>query len=299
MAKDLYLRREKKEVGTMVDRNNSRPLFLQAVRCPVCGAGMAWNSSAGAGVLYCLGEKVHAFDAARSGYIHLVPGHAGSGDGKEAVRARHAFLTAGYYECAAQMLCDLTRSYAGEGLIVDAGCGEGYYSNFLAEREGREVCGFDLSRDGVATAARDAARRSLHATYGVASVFSLPLADASASAVLNIFAPCAESEYRRVLSEGGILIVVGAGKQHLMGLKKVLYDQTYENPGRQDLPCGLRLLEQTTVHRTICVEGEEQVANLFAMTPYYWRTSPHDAERLRGRRELETSVSFDFFVYGV
>ena len=69
--------------------------YLEALRCPVCGAEMAEDATSGAGVLYCRGAKKHTFDRARSGYVHLAPRHSGGGDAKEAVRARTAFLSAG------------------------------------------------------------------------------------------------------------------------------------------------------------------------------------------------------------
>ena len=46
----------------------------------------------------------------------------------------------------------------------------------------------------------------LTAAYAVASVFELPVRDGCADGVLNIFAPCAEEEYCRVLKDGGVLV---------------------------------------------------------------------------------------------
>ena len=42
---------------------------------------------------------------------------------------------------------------------------------------------------------------------------------------------------------------------------------------------------------------QTQIQNLFAMTPYYWRTSPADAEKLRGLSELTTEVDMILSVY--
>jgi 23S rRNA (guanine745-N1)-methyltransferase len=128
-------------------------------------------------------------------------------------------------------------------------------------------------------------------------VFELPLRDASVDCVTSVFAPCAEEEFCRVLCPGGVLIVVGAGERHLMGLKRAIYDDIYENAGRADLPQGMVLLEEYTVEREIEVTGEEQIAHLFSMTPYYWRTSRADADKLRGLQSLTTTVAFDFKIY--
>ena len=273
--------------------------YQEALRCPVCGSGMTQDKSVGAGRWQCLGARVHSFDMAKSGYVHLAPRHSGGGDAKEAVRARTAFLSAGYYGVAAEALCELTKKYIPAGLVVDAGCGEGYYTNALAEAlgDGCEVCGFDLSRDAVDAAAKAAKRQGLSASYAVGSVFELPLGEATADGVVNIFAPCAEAEYSRVLKTGGVLIVVGAGERHLLGLKRAIYDETYENAGRADLPVNMRLCERVTVRDEIIVEGREQIANLFSMTPYYWRTSQEDKKKLDELDRLCTEIEFDVGVY--
>ena len=271
--------------------------YLDALRCPVCGASMQYNSSIGAGQLTCIGPKIHCFDMARSGYVHLAPRHSGGGDSREAVRARTAFLSQGYYGVAANALCELLKAHVPTGLVVDAGCGEGYYTNAIDRMERYDVCGFDLSRDAVDAAARAARREQTRAQYAVASVFELPLVDERADAVVNIFAPCAEQEFCRVLKTDGVLVLIGAGERHLLGLKRALYDETYENAERADLPRGMKLIEQRIVRDEITVKGQEQIGHLFSMTPYYWRTSLSDRQKLSGLDELQTEIEFDCRVY--
>ncbi len=270
---------------------------LHALRCPVCGSSMRCDMTHGAGRLFCAGERTHNFDMARSGYVHLAPRHSGGGDSRAAVRARTAFLSEGYYAVAADALCELMHKHMPTGLIVDAGCGEGYYTNYLARRGPYEILGFDLSRDAVDAASKVARSVQNGARYAVASVFELPLGDATADAVINIFAPCAEAEFCRILRPGGILVLIGAGEHHLLGLKRALYDDTYENAERADLPQDMRRIEQKTVHDTITVRGNEQIAHLFSMTPYYWRTSLSDRQKLDALDVLETEIEFDCRVY--
>ena len=108
-------------------------MLLSAWRCPVCASPLQMQQGIGAGQLCCLGARVHTFDLSRSGYVHLSPRHSGGGDSKEAVRARTAFLSAGYYESAARTLCELLCAHAQGPLVVDAGCGEGYYTSLFAK----------------------------------------------------------------------------------------------------------------------------------------------------------------------
>lgn len=276
------------------DRTDEK--ILAALRCPLCGAEM---QTAG-GSLVCGGARRHCFDFSAEGYLNLAPPQqSGGGDAKEAVRARTGFLEAGYYLPAAQTVLSLLEHYVpAGGLVIDAGCGEGWYSAQFAGAGFRTV-GFDLSKPAVRTAAKRVRRTGCEsrALYAVSSVFALPLADGCADAVVNIFAPCAEEEYARVLKPGGVLIVTCAGPEHLMGLKKQIYSSVHENAERADLPVKLEKIGEERTSFEITVEGQEAIEALFAMTPYYWRTSPQDSEKLRGLDRLTTGVDMISAVY--
>ncbi len=268
-----------------------------ALRCPICRRPMAVRES---GSLVCTGPRTHCFDFGASGYVNLsAPGQSGGGDAKQAVRARSQFLNLGYYRPVADGICALLRAHLGTAgaLVLDAGCGEGYYSDRIAS-VGYATVGADLSKFAVDAAAKRAASAGRgNAFYAVASVYDLPVADGTAAAVTNIFAPCAEEEYARVLCDGGILLVAHAGEEHLMGLKRVLYDTAHQNTARADLPKGMTQVDEKRVRYDITVEGNEAIASLFAMTPYYWRTAPEDARKLAGLSRLETEVDVLLTVY--
>ncbi len=266
---------------------------LSLVRCSICEASLIQTDD-GKGC-YCTGEKRHCYDYSKSGRLHLGGSHAGEGDQKEAVRARRCFLDAGYYRPlsdAVNALLDRVDAHS----VLDAGCGEGYYTNRMT-KEGRAVLGIDLSDEGTNIAAKHAKSQASGAGFVLRSLFSLPVADASLDVVTSLFAPCAEEEFSRVLKAGGHLILVGAGERHLMGLKEVLYEDAYLNPGRSDLPQGMTLVERKRLTYTIRVETPEQITALFSMTPYYWRTPKDSRARLDRLACLETEVDFDIFLY--
>lgn len=265
--------------------------------CPVCKADMGLTDDKKSFV--CAGEgKRHCFDLSRSGYLNLALSHSAGGDSKEAVRARTSFLEAGYYEGISDAVNELISKYA-PSLAVDAGCGEGYYTNRAAKCTPKcDFLGFDLSKHGVEYAAKSASRGAVdNAFYAVSSIYTMPLGDGSADMILNIFAPCAEDEFSRVLKDGGYLVLAGAGERHLFGLKSVLYDEPYLNAIREDLPKRLEFVEKRKVSYTITVKGNENIQNLFSMTPYYFRTSLEDKKKLDGLNELTTEVDVDVFVY--
>lgn len=275
------------------DRMTPRCRAAAFLRCPVCASP---GSITGDGKTFrCSGAKPHSFDFSASGYLNLSRNQKNSGDDPEMVRARSAFLNRGYYRPLADRVDELLRA-SGANVILDAGCGEGYYSNRFAS-SGRTVIGADLSKAAIDHAAKAARASGSGAFFTVASLFTLPVADACADAVVNLFAPCAGKEFDRVLGPGGELIVVGAGPDHLMGLKQILYRTPYQNPGRFDLPTEMTLIGRERLTYPVVIEGRETIAALFAMTPYFFRTSREDHERLLSLDSMETVLDFDIFRY--
>lgn len=269
-----------------------KPEVLQLLRCPVCHAPLDCTQDQRS--CRCVGARSHCFDFAKSGYLNLVGAQAKEGDSKEAVQARKFFLDSGYYQPLSDKILAILQEIPSHSLL-DAGCGEGYYTNRFAD--GREVLGIDLSKSGIDYAARRAKQLENGAGFAVASLFEMPVRDSSLDVVTNLFAPCAEEEFLRVLKPGGYLVLVGAGERHLMGLKAAIYENPYENAGRADLP---KTMEPVSVHRLryeITVRDPVAIAALFSMTPYYWRTSPKDREKLNALQSLQTEVDFDIFLF--
>ncbi len=291
----------------MLDLNRElHPRLVACLRCPVCSAPMGIGAEGRSLVCTSDGGRAHSFDGGAGGYVHLAPRHGGGGDSKEAVRARTAFLTHGYYAPAAEAIAALARELTPpNGLVLDAGCGDGYYAGHIAA-EGFPVLGVDLSKFAADAAAKSARARRMASgqapstLFSVGSVFELPVADGAMDTVTNIFAPCAPSEYARVLKDGGYLIVAGAGERHLWGLKELIYDDPYLNDPRRDLPAegdGLLLVDVRRISFVITVKDPAHLQALFSMTPYYWRTSREGRERLTTASVLTTEVAFDLHIY--
>ena len=270
-------------------------LVNKIMRCSVCGADLSVTKDQRSAV--CCGARKHCFDFSKDGYLSF-PQNSGGGDSKGAVDARRSFLDKGYYKTQMQAVADTVSKYlGGDSVVIDAGCGEGYYTESVAENADG-VIGFDLSKFACSAAAKRAKREGKdNLLYSTASVFELPVRDGAADAVVNIFAPCAESEYKRILRDGGYLFVVGAGKEHLMGLKQAIYENVYENGERADLPEAMEHIEKIVSRSNIALENKDDIAALFSMTPYYWRTSEQDKEKLQALSRLETAVEFEINVY--
>ena len=261
--------------------------------CSCCGAELSLSENKKS--LICGGVKRHCFDISSSGHVNFDSRHSGGGDSKEAVLSRKRFLDKDYYKPVSDAVNEIFRDYLSpNSFVIDAGCGEGYYT-CRAATTGVCVLGFDLSKEAASKRAKR--EGTANAFFGVASVFSLPVADTSVDAVINIFAPCVESEYCRVLKSDGILAVAYAGREHLIGLKRCLYDNVYENEARSDMPCHMELIEERQVVYDISLRSSEDINDLFLMTPYYWRTSIEDKKKLEDVEALDTRVDIKIATY--
>ncbi|MCD8002315.1 MAG: methyltransferase domain-containing protein [Clostridia bacterium] len=271
--------------------------------CPLCGGRL----EAAGGALHC--ASGHAFDIASSGYCNLMrPGklrNRRSGDDAQMVSARRRFLSAGYYRPLRDAVTGVLRKYAKGGAVLDAGCGEGYYTNaFAADEAFTGVLGVDASKYAVDKAAKEARRLGLSeaTTYITANFTDMPVKGGSAAAVTSIFAPCAYGEFSRVLAEGGAAVVVSAGERHLYELKALLYgsENVRENKkidhGGAAAHFGFEVIGNSRLEYRETVEGEETIAALYMMTPYSKRTSRSDADRLLGCVSLNLNFDFDITV---
>lgn len=268
-----------------------------ALSCPLCHSEMSVQGAS----LVCQGARKHCFDFASGGYVNLcAPRQSGGGDSKQAVRARTEFLNKQYYLPVAKAIAELVSEFAPKDApVLDGGCGEGYYSCTVA-REGYSVIGVDLSKFATDAAAKRAARDGLdNAFFATASVFELPVKDRSLGALISVFAPCAAEHFATKLAEDGCLIVAAAGEDHLLGLKRAIYSDVHVNTERADMPADMKMVAQRRVSYSIEVVGNADVQSLFAMTPYYWRTSPQDAEKLASVERLTTEVDVVLSVYKI
>jgi 23S rRNA (guanine745-N1)-methyltransferase len=186
------------------------------LRCPHCGEGFVLDDKS----VRCFGG--HAFDIARQGYVSLTPGGGGvhHGDSGEMISARDAFLGAGHLaglrEAIAATAAEVVSPTAQPAAIVDAGAGTGYYLAGVLERLPKHV---GLALDASRFALRRAARAHVRAGAIGCDVWGhLPLADACAGLVLDVFAPRNGLEFARILLAEGRLIVVTPMPGHLREL---------------------------------------------------------------------------------
>lgn len=262
--------------------------------CPVCGGGLFRDG----GSVRCPAR--HSFDLSSKGTLNLSPA-AGSRHGDDAgmIAARRRFLSAGYYAPLSDALADeVGRRLPDGGILLDAGCGEGYYTAAVANRlPSARLIGLDLSPEAIrACAGRDEARKGRIFPL-TAGVYRLPLSDGSIDGVISAFSPYAGEEFRRVLNRGGYLFRAIPDRRHLFALKEILYDKPYENEVTDFETEGFDFLGVKEVKTTFVLKTPSEIADLFLMTPYSYRTPPAGKARLAALPSLTVRAEFLLLTY--
>lgn len=262
--------------------------------CPVCKKELCEEDK-----LYRC-ENGHCFDKSKYGYVNLLQSQKSSakrhGDDRLMVRARRDFLDTGCYGFLRESLCEICLKYLPNGgNILDAGCGECYYSAEINARYGQKASffGVDISKDAL----EFASKRKCGVRTAVASLFDLPFADGSIDMVLNVFSPEAFDEFYRVLKCGGYLIRVIPLEKHLFGLKAAIYDEPYLNEIPDTSINGFEFAAKKQIKSVINLKSNQDIQNLFKMTPYYYKTGVNDQNKINSLEFLETQAEFEIRVY--
>ena len=263
--------------------------------CPKCAEKLIVQN----GSAVC--KNGHSYDRSRGGYYNLLLASRGGvhGDNREMVLARRAFLSAGYYAPLARYLSFLVTEYLPyRGSVLDAGAGEGYYTDFveriLYERDGAsDVSAFDISKDAV----KEIGKKNPRISLAVAGSYHMPVKDETFDCVINTFSPMAPEETRRVIKVGGHFIMAIPGEMHLFGLKQAIYDTPYKNVVADTALEGFELVLDEPLDYNIKLDSKEDIRNLFMMTPYAYRTRAEDREKILSLESLETKIDFRVFVY--
>ena len=220
--------------------------LISVLRCPRCRCTFTLSEQS----LIC--ENRHCYDLSRRGYVNFAPSHDQAAEKYDAelFDSRRLVFEHGFYqpviEAIARWLPDAP------SIVLDAGCGEGYYARLLAQQFPQaHFVGLDISRDAITAAARAQSR----ANWLVADLKRLPFADASADVLLDVLTPADYAEFSRVLKPEGRLIKVVPGSAYLCEVRKAVAPwlrsgDTYDNT---------RVIEHLKEHADLCDECEVRV----------------------------------------
>lgn len=268
--------------------------------CPLDGLPLA----PGDGCLVCSGN--HSYDISASGYINLLPVQykksRDPGDSKSMVAARRRVLDAGLFDPLADAVCDIVSqtieaSGEQEPLLVDAGCGEGFYTGLLAARlhdslkdHAAKILGVDISKWAVMAAAK----RSRDIAWVVASNKRLPLQQGTVTGITSLFGFETWPDWAELQKSGQFVTVVDAGPRHLIELREIIYPtlQVHEPPGHEGAVAnGYELSSESRIGFEQTVQNAELLIDLLEMTPHGRKSTAEAHDRVSALTSL--SLSFD------
>lgn len=263
--------------------------------CPHCQTPLQKNNNQ----LRC--ENGHCFDIGKAGDVNLLlPNQKRSkspGDSKEMINARRDFLNSGVYQRIAdelaQSVAEFTKATHRTHVVADAGCGEGYYLRQVYQYQLADetiqpshFIGWDISKFAVQSASKQARAINMPSHWSCASNAAIPLASESVDTLICGFGFAVADEFARVLRSGneenaaGHLITLDAGENHLIELRRVIYDEIKpysEKPGI--VHTQLTKISQSNFTYEITLD-KQQIAQLMCMTPHLYRTKASGKQRL-------------------
>ncbi len=271
--------------------------------CPIDGEQLEYHDRQ----LVC--ENGHAFDIARQGYVNLLPvQHKRTkhpGDSKAMVLARTHFLNSGVYEPIANKLNELVYAQiiAGkETALLDAGCGEGYYFNallnYLSDQEAAtdlSFIGMDISKDAI----YQASKRYKQISWVVGTNRRPPVAEESIDIILCLFGFLSVDGFKKVLKQGGKIIIVDPGTEHLKELREIIYPEikkSYPLRALDTEKTGLSLANSEVLQFKVTLNDNEQINNLLIMTPHFYRASKAGREVACNLQQLAVTIDVVFSV---
>lgn len=231
-------------------------------------------------------ENNHSFDISKQGYINLLLNSKNSGDNKEMINSRYAFLNKGYFEKLAIEIANVIGDIE-VNKILDIGCGEGYYNRVLLSKKDYNIVGIDISKE----ACLKASKLSKDIMYVVASSNNLPFEDNEFDLILNIFAPHNEEEFTRV-SNRYILKVI-PNKEHLLELKQVLYEDVLI---KDEKKLNFKEFEEVLSKHVKYQVMVDDLYELFKMTPYFYKTK-YDMQTFEDNKNVMITCDFLILLY--
>lgn len=264
---------------------------MSVLICPVCRGALKIGEKS------CTCKNNHCYDIAKKGYINLLMSQKSSkkrhGDDKLMINARTDFLIKGYYNELLHGVVDMSQKHYKYGAFLDLGCGDCFYTQRIKSAINPQIAiGLDISKNAL-----ECCTNVKDITKIVASISKIPVGDNTCGLVTNIFAPIGESEAKRVLHKNGVLIRAVPLQRHLFSLKEAVYEKPYENAEDDVALEGFDLIENFEIKQKIFIDNNEDIIKLFMMTPYYYKTSKDDFERLYALKSLETELEVNILAY--
>ena len=279
-------------------------------------------------------QTAHPFDVARQGYVNLLPVQQkkskAPGDSQQSIDARKRFLNAGHYQPLNDLICQKITALLTARKVslsqkdrpinwLDIGCGEGYYTQTMAQTGMDVLIAADISKPAVVELAKtskalgrlwyqpvkdDSATEVIKAAAiypMVTSAAHLPLRVHSMTGISSIFSPILPEAFNAVLGDEGYLLIAKPDRGHLATMREALFDSVREHDSDkflQELAPYFKLLQTHHIRSKLNLSAEE-LADLMTMTPYAYRARGEKRQALLAKvtaKPFETEAKFVIYI---
>lgn len=271
------------------------------MKCPICGQRLAKHNQQ-----FSCGK--HNYDIAKEGYVNLnLNVKETAGDSKEMMQSRRDFLNLNHYGILVDYMTTVIQKRFEQikVLVLDIGCGEGYYLDRLIKSINcvealnasttyqLECIGLDISKSGV----KFAAKRNKAIQWIAGNSANLPIMDHSIDLALSIFSIYSPMEVCRILKTAGYLLIVRAGENHLLELRQIIYPEIIEKSKSAIFDDALfTCVSEEMLTTQIKLKGQDNIWKLLEMTPHYWKIKADNKARLNTYEELDVTLDFKLFL---
>ena len=197
------------------------------ITCPKCKKKLERKTNS----MVC--ENNHSYDISRTGYVNLLSQVKSNFYTKELFRSRKYIFNKGYYDKLIEELYKKIKDYIINSKckvinILDAGCGEGYYSYKLKNMLDEDISklhllgdteinfySFDISKEAILIGAKT--YKGIN--FFVADLSDIPVEDNSIDIILDILTPSNYNEFKRILKNDALILKVIPDKNYLIELR--------------------------------------------------------------------------------
>lgn len=208
-------------------------------------------------------QNNHRYDFSKKGYIHLINNYKSTKYSENLFISREYIFNNGYYNHILEKIKYYLEKYSAD-IVLDIGCGEGYYINKLKKIFPRKYFyGIDNSKEAVELAVK----KDKVNPYMLVNLSTLPFKDNSISCILNILTPANYREFSRVLKKDGYIIKVIPTKNYLKEIRDLIDKSVYSNTDTTDLlEKYMEVVERDIVSEKFLLDKKD-AKNILNMTP--------------------------------
>lgn len=198
--------------------------------------------------------------------------------------ARRLVLDTGLFdpfasELASQVSTKIHSQAHTPAVVLDAGCGEGFYTDFMrrsvsTDHDGAApvFMGVDISKWGILAAAR----RYPDVTWLVGNNKRLPVLSGAVDVITSVFGFETWEPWAAIQSSGQHVLVAHAGPHHLLEMRELIYDEVTIHEAADDsraTTAGYRRVDASALCFQDQLTNLEVAEKILLMTPHGYRIS--------------------------